>query len=95
MRAFILKSFCIADSYELVAPSIPPIKVPLEDLPSVEQPVSEAIKFLSALEQEIIFAFDVGETSKKSESQSTAAAGFKLKALCPISANTVKTLPKF
>ena len=75
---------------EMITPSLPPVKLPLEDLPSVEQPVSETIKFLSSLEQEIVCAFEAGETDEKSELESSTVAGLKLRAMCPISAEMVK-----
>ena len=80
----------LTDEVEIVAPSLPPVKVPLEDLPSVEQPVTETIKFLSSLKQEIGCAFEAGETDEKSELESSTVAGLMLRAMCPISAEMVK-----
>ena len=42
-----------------MAVSVPPVPIRLEDVSSIEQPISENIRFLSALEQEVKSAFAV------------------------------------
>lgn len=74
---------------EMITPSLPPVKLPLEDLPSVEQPVSETIKFLSSLEQEIVCAFEDADMDEESELKPAEETSLMLKAMCPISAEKV------
>ncbi len=72
-----------------MVPNIPPCKVLLEDISSLEQPLSNSIKFLSALEQEMKWS----KIEKKRDENSNVInleSGITVKAVCTMS--TVEVL---
>ena len=76
-----------------ITPTIPPVKLTLADIPSIEEPVIESMRFLSSLDQEIEWAFQPKDLDvvKTESSENTAVPNLKLKSICAMSAYQVSS----
>jgi hypothetical protein len=79
---------------DMIPISIPPVPLLLEDLSSVEQPISENIRFLSSLDQEIKESFAAAKVEEKvaNKKEERRAGRFDVKSICTMSAEEVAHL---